>query len=150
MPERELSRDEVLRVLAALEAVRTGGDDGLRALLAVGRGGQPLAQAVAAYTSAGLGQLLSAGFGIHDGLGPEELRAAVERVTAGVGARRTRLLADLLAAWAQRAGDGLEQIRTIALTALTALQAVLDFSLVPSTGEVLPMIAQLGATALAT
>ncbi len=101
----ELTRDEVLRVLTALEAAWTRDDDGLQALLVVGPGEQPLAVAIAAYTSEGLGRLLSAANGIHDGLNREQLRAAVERVKADIGARQTRLLADTLTTWARGATD---------------------------------------------
>lgn len=128
--EIELTDDEHLRALAALEAV-VGNDDGALAVLAGGAGERPLPVLLAVYGKHMLERILVAAFGItattdHDAMGPR-----LAELNADPQARLTFLLTDALhhqaALAAASASDvGLVTAKRIGISVLEAVHAFTD------------------------
>ncbi|MGW2402763.1 hypothetical protein ACWCYY_40115 [Kitasatospora sp. NPDC001664] len=140
-----MTPDEILRVLAALEAAWTGDDQALESLATTGPGEKPLHAAIADYADLALQSLTAANHGIHDGLPPDQLQALVAQMGADTGTRMTKLLAQTLQLWAgQPAGP-----TTVDDMAHVVISAVLAFTPDGDQEQVLPILAQLRTAALA-
>lgn len=86
-----------------MEAVLLDDEAGRAALRVDGPGERPLAEVLADYGDAIVQAVVVAAFGIHDGLGPEQLLAASDRMRADPGARYAALLGESLRMWSATA-----------------------------------------------
>jgi hypothetical protein len=111
MDDIELTDDEYLRALAALEAVVGNNDAGLAVLAASSTGERPLPELLAAYGKHTLERILVAAFGITSGMDRGEM-----------GPR----LADALHQQAVLAGDDLATAKRIGISVLGAVHAFTD------------------------
>ncbi|MEE1820791.1 hypothetical protein PUR61_01015 [Streptomyces sp. BE20] len=140
-----MTPDQMLRVLAALEAAWTGDALALESLAHTGPGEKPLPVAIADYADLALQSLTAAAHGVRDGLPPDEIQAAAARMVADTGTRMTELLAQTLQLWAASpAGPA-----TVDDMAHVVISAILTFTPDGEPEQVLPMLAQLRAAALA-
>ncbi|MER8103910.1 hypothetical protein [Kitasatospora sp. NPDC094016] len=141
-----LTTDEMLRVLAALEAAWTGDTPALESLAAASPGEKPLQAAIADYADMALQTLLAAAHGIHNGLSADQLDDAVTRMRTDTGTRMAKLLAQTLRLWAKRPAD----LQTIDDMAHVLISALLVLTVDDDQENVLPLLAQLRAGALAS
>ena len=123
--EMELTDDEHLRALAALEAV-IGGDDDALVLLAGGVGERPLAGLLAAYGQHTLHRILIAAFGIDATMDCDETGRLVAQVNSDPTARIVFTLTDALHNQAAFAGDDPAAPKLIARSILLAIHAFTD------------------------
>ncbi|MEI5036290.1 hypothetical protein RB201_37435 [Streptomyces sp. S1A(2023)] len=116
--DTELTDDEHLRALAALEAVVGNNDAGLAALAAGSVGERPLPELLAVYGSHTLKRILVAVFGITATADRNETRRLVAELNDHSQARLTFLLTDALRQQAAMAGDDLATAKRIGISVL--------------------------------
>ncbi|MEV7654703.1 hypothetical protein AB0O39_11080 [Streptomyces anulatus] len=121
----ELSDDEHLRALAALEAVIGNNDSGL-ATLAGNADERPLPELLAVYGRHTLERILLAAFGITTATHDHDISHLVAELNAEPQARLTFLLADALRQQAELAGDDLATAKRIGISVLGAIGAFTD------------------------
>ncbi|MFJ1588396.1 hypothetical protein ACIOC1_34360 [Streptomyces sp. NPDC088197] len=126
MDDIELTDDEHLRALAALEAVVGNNDTGLAVLAASGAGEKPLPELLAAYGKHTLERILVAAFGITSGMDRSEMGPRLAELNADPQARLTFLLAEALRQQAALAGDDLVTAKHIGRSVLGAVHAFTD------------------------
>jgi hypothetical protein len=120
----ELTDDEHLRALAALEAV-VGNDDRALAALAGGGGGRPLPALLAAYGQHTLHRVLIAAFSI-DAMEHDETGRLVAEINSDPMARIVFVLTDALHHQAALAGGGLATAKLIGTSILGAIHVFTD------------------------
>jgi hypothetical protein len=123
--DNELTDDEHLRALAALEAVVVSDDDALAAL-AGGADERPLPALLAAYGQHTLHRILIAAFGIDATMDYDETGRLVEEINSDPMARLVFVLTDALHNQAARAGDDPATAKLIARSILLAIHAFTD------------------------
>ncbi|MGW2051965.1 hypothetical protein ACWCPF_43625 [Streptomyces sp. NPDC001858] len=121
----ELTGDEHLRALAALEAVVGNDDEGLAAL-AGGAGERPLPVLLAAYGQHTLHRILIAAFGIDATMDYDETGRLVAEINADPLARMVFVLTDALHNQAALAGDDATTAKLVARSILLAIHAFTD------------------------
>jgi hypothetical protein len=122
----ELTDDEHLRALAALEAVVGNNDTGLAVLAAGGAGEKAVPELLAAYGKHTLERILVAAFGITSETGAGEMGPRLAELNADPQARLTFLLAEALRQQAVLAGDDLVTAKLIGMSVLGAVHAFTD------------------------
>lgn len=125
MDDPELSNDDHLRALAALEAVVQNDDTALE-VLAGGAHEQPLAALLAAYGKHTLERILLAAFGIEATMTCDETGRRVGELNGDATARVVFLLNDSLRHQAELAGDDLVTAKRIGGSILLAIHAFTD------------------------
>ncbi|WJV44524.1 hypothetical protein [Streptomyces flavofungini] len=123
--EIELTRDEHLRALAALEAVVEGNDAALT-VLAGGAGERPLPALLAAYGQHTLHRILIAAFGIDATMDHDETGRLVAEINSDPMARVVFVLTDALHNQAALVGDDPATAKQVARSILLALHAFTD------------------------
>jgi hypothetical protein len=123
--DNELTDDEHLRALAALEAVVVSDDDALAAL-AGGADERPLPVLLAAYGQHTLHRILIAAFGIDATMDHDETGRLVEEINSDPIARIVFVLTDALHNQAAPAGDDPATAKLIARSILLAIHAFTD------------------------
>ncbi|MFC9608772.1 hypothetical protein ACFTTN_35775 [Streptomyces niveus] len=121
----ELTDDEHLRALAALEAVVGNNDDALT-VLAGGAGERPLPALLAAYGQHTLHRILISAFGIDATTDYDETGRLVAEINSDPMARIVFLLTDALHNQAELAGDDPATAKRIARSILLAIDAFTD------------------------
>ncbi|MEU8812564.1 hypothetical protein ACN6K5_002170 [Streptomyces violaceoruber] len=121
----ELTNDDHLRALAALEAVVQNDDGALKALVG-GAHERPLAALLAAYGQHTLHRVLLAAFGIEATMTHDETGQRVAELNGDPMARIVFLLTDSLHHQAILAGDDLVTAKRIGGTVLLAIHAFTD------------------------
>lgn len=121
----ELTDDEHLRALAALEAV-VGNHDDVLAVLAGGAGERPLPALLAAYGQHTLHRILIRAFGIDATMDYDETGRLVAEVNSDPMARMVFVLTDALHNQAALAGDDPAAAKLIGGSILLAIQAWTD------------------------
>ncbi|MFD4341738.1 hypothetical protein ACFWPP_31710 [Streptomyces anulatus] len=121
----ELTTDDHLRALAALEAVVQNNDAGLQ-VLAGGEHELPLAALLAAYGKRTLERILLAAFGIEATTTLDETGQRVAELNGDPMARIVFLLNDSLHHQAALAGDDLVSAKRIGGSILLAIHAFTD------------------------
>lgn len=121
----ELTDDEHLRALAALEAAVGNNDDAL-AVLAGGAGERPLPELLAAYGQHTLHRILIAAFGIDATMDYDETGRLVAEINSDPMARVIFVLTDALHNQAALAGDNPAAAKPIARSILLAINAFTD------------------------
>lgn len=121
----ELTDDEHLRALAALEAVVENRDEALDAL-AGGTGERPLPALLAAYGQHTLHRILIHAFGINATMDYDETGRLVAEINADPMARMTFALTDSLHNQAALAGHDPATAKRIARSVLLAIHAFTD------------------------
>ncbi|MGI5450519.1 hypothetical protein ACQEVM_33050 [Streptomyces sp. CA-243310] len=122
----ELTDDEHLRALAALEAIVGNNDAGLAALGSRGEGERPLPALLAEYGRHTLERILVAAFGINASTGGGEFSRLVAELNADPQARLTFLLTEALRQQAALVGDDLATAKRIGISVLGAVHAFTD------------------------
>ncbi|MFF7154349.1 hypothetical protein [Streptomyces sp. NPDC008139] len=122
----ELTDDEHLRALAALEAVVGNNDAGLAVLAASGAGERPLPELLAAYGKHTLERILVAAFGITSETGHGEMGPRLAELNADPQACLVFLLADALHQQAVLTGDDLATAKRIGISVLGVVHAFTD------------------------
>ncbi|WP_329560901.1 hypothetical protein [Kitasatospora sp. NBC_01266] len=141
----ELTRDEVLRALAALEAGWQHDEHAL-AVLGERRGDErTLPALLALYGERTLRALLTLAVGGQDGLSSQQALDAAEELDRSVVGRISGVLGEALESWAQAAGDDSSAAGQIARTVIGAIAAVSQDA---EGDDVLPLIAALRAQTL--
>jgi hypothetical protein len=121
----ELTDDEHLRALAALEAVVGNNDDALT-ILAGDNGERPLPALLAAYGQHTLHRILIAAFGIDATTNYDETGRLVAEINGDPMARMVFVLTDALHNQAALAGDDPASAKLIAGSILMAIHAFTD------------------------
>ncbi|MDK0524879.1 hypothetical protein [Streptomyces sp. ML-6] len=121
----ELTDDEHLRSLAALEAV-VGDDDDVLEILAGGDGERPLPALLAAYGQHTLHRILVAAVGIDATTDYDETGRLVAEINSDPMARMVFALTDALHTQAALAGDDPAAAKPIARSILLAIHAFTD------------------------
>ncbi|MFJ4676978.1 hypothetical protein [Kitasatospora sp. NPDC088783] len=121
----ELTEDELLRALAALEAV-VRDDDAALAALAGGAGERALPLLLAAYGRKVLIRILATLFGVDPAMGREETSQLVAEINADPMARMVIVLTGALHNQAAPAGDDPAVAKQIGGSILMALHAFTD------------------------
>ncbi|WP_217246085.1 hypothetical protein [Streptomyces sp. AC602_WCS936] len=121
----ELTNDDHLRALAALEAV-VQNNDGALEVLAGGAHERPLAALLAAYGKHTLHRVLLAAFGIEATMTHDETGQRVAELNGDPMARIVFLLTDSLYHQAVLAGDDLVTAKRIGGSLLLAIHAFTD------------------------
>ncbi|MDX3367205.1 hypothetical protein PV387_14375 [Streptomyces sp. ME02-6987-2C] len=121
----ELTTDDHLRALAALEAV-VQNNDGVLEVLAGGAHERPLAALLAAYGQHTLHRVLLAAFGVEANMTRDETGRRVAELNGDPMARIVFLLADSLHHQAVLAGDDLATAKRIGGSILLAIHAFTD------------------------
>jgi hypothetical protein len=121
----ELTGDEHLRALAALEAT-VGNDDDALAVLASAPGERPLPALLAAYGQHTLHRILIAAFGIDATMDYDETGRLVAEINSDPTARIVFVLTDALHNQAALAGDDPAAAKLIAGSILLAIHAFTD------------------------
>ncbi len=121
----ELTNDDHLRALAALEAVVQNNDGALEVLAGVAHE-RPLAALLAAYGKHTLDRVLLAAFGIEATMTHDETGQRVAELNGDPMARIVFLLADSLHHQAALAGDDLITAKRIGHSVLLAIHAFTD------------------------
>lgn len=121
----ELTDDEHLRALAALEAVVGNDDDALTAL-AGDVGERPLPRLLAAYGQHTLHRILIAAFGIDAAMSRDETGRLVAEINADPMARMVFVLTDALHNQAAAAGGDPVTAKLIGGSILLAIHAFTD------------------------
>lgn len=121
----ELTDDEHLRALAALEAT-VGNDDDALAVLANGPGERPLPALLAAYGQHTLHRILIAAFGIDATMDYDETGRLVTEINSDPTARIVFVLTDALHNQAALAGSDPAAAKLIAGSVLLAIHAFTD------------------------
>jgi len=121
----ELTGDEHLRALAALEAVVGDNDDALT-VLAGGAGERPLPALLAAYGQHTLHRILISAFGIDATMDYDETGRLVAEINADPMARVVFVLTDALHNQAALAGNDPVNAKLIGRSILLAIHAFTD------------------------
>ncbi|MFE0133332.1 hypothetical protein ACFWY6_17440 [Streptomyces sp. NPDC059037] len=121
----ELTDEEHLRALAALEAT-VGNDDDALAVLTGGIGERPLPELLAAYGQHTLHRILIAAFGIDATMDHDETGRLVTEINSDPMARMVFVLTDALHNQAAPAGDDPVTAKLIAGSILLAIHAFTD------------------------
>lgn len=122
----ELTDDDHLRALAALEAIVGDNDASLAVLGAGSEGERPLPALLAAYGRHTLERILVAAFGITASTDSGESSRLVAELNADPQARLTFLLAEALRQQAALVGDDLATAKRIGISVLGAVHAFTD------------------------
>ncbi|MFI1416084.1 hypothetical protein ACH4Y0_40170 [Streptomyces sp. NPDC020707] len=122
--EPELTADQVMRVIAALEAAWAGDDDALAALARRGGGEQSLAVMVAQYGASRVQGMLLVVTGIA-GLDGADQHKALAELRQGLISHMTTVALSMMDGWARSAGD---DVRATGALARHVLQAILSFT----------------------
>ncbi|MGW0583955.1 hypothetical protein ACWD25_50465 [Streptomyces sp. NPDC002920] len=123
--DMELTEDEHLRAVAALEATVGNDDDTLAAL--VGRTGErPLPELLAAYGQHTLRRILISAFGIDATMDHDETGRLVTEINSDPMARMVFVLTDALHNQAAPAGDDPVTAKLIARSILLAVHSFTD------------------------
>ncbi|MDH6122289.1 hypothetical protein [Kitasatospora sp. GAS204B] len=136
----ELTRDEVLRALAALEAGWQRDEHALTVLGERQAGERALPALLALYGERTLRALLTLAVGGPDGLSSQQALDAAEELDRSVLGRISGVLGQTLEAWAQAGGDDSAVAGHIARTVIGAIAAVSQSA---DGDDVLPLIAAL-------
>ncbi|MBQ0855661.1 MULTISPECIES: hypothetical protein [Streptomyces] len=120
----ELTADQVMRVIAALEAAWAGDDEALAALAGGGQGEQSLAVMVAQYGASRVQSMLLVVTGIA-GLDGADQQKALAELRQGLIAHMTTVALSMMEGWARSAGD---DVRATGDLARRVLQAILSFT----------------------
>jgi hypothetical protein len=123
--DTELTDDEHLRSLAALEAVVGNNDHGL-AVLAGGAGERPLPALLAAYGQHTLHRVIIAAFGIDATMDHDETGRLVSEINDDPMARMVFVLTDALHNQAALAGNDPATAKLIGGSILNAIHAFTD------------------------
>lgn len=123
--DTELTDDEHLRALAALEAVTANDDDAL-AVLAGGEGERPLPMLLASYGQHTLRRLIIAAFGISSATDHDETGRLLAEVNSDPQARLLFVLTEALRNQAAAAGNDPITTKQIARSILMAIHAFTD------------------------
>ncbi len=123
--DTELTGEEHLRALAALEAVVGDNDDALT-VLAGGAGERPLPTLLAAYGQHTLHRILIAAFGIDATTDYDETGRLVAEINSDPMARIVFVLTDALHNQAALAGDDPATAKLVARSILLAIHAFTD------------------------
>ncbi|MFF2612313.1 hypothetical protein [Kitasatospora sp. NPDC058046] len=121
----ELSDDEHLRALAALEAV-VGNNDGALVALAGDAGERPLPTLLAAYGQHTLHRILVAAAGLTPAMDHGETRRLIAEINGEPAGRLVGVLADALHSQAALAGDHPAVAKSIGRSVLLAVHAFTD------------------------
>ncbi|GAB2891888.1 hypothetical protein [Streptomyces mayteni] len=121
----ELTDDEHLRALAALEAV-VGNNDDVLTVLAGGAGERPLPALLAAYGQHTLHRILISAFGIDATMDYDETGRLVAEINSDPMARMVFVLTDALHNQAALAGDDPVTAKLVARSILLAIHAFTD------------------------
>ncbi|MFD6935275.1 hypothetical protein ACFWAP_03835 [Streptomyces goshikiensis] len=124
--EIELTDDDHLRALAALEAIVGNNDAGLAVLAAGNDGERPLPALLAVYGRHTLERILVAASGLTPSTDSAESSRLVAELNAHPQARLTFLLAEALRQQAALAGDDLATAKRIGISVLGAVHAFTD------------------------
>ncbi|MBQ0850226.1 hypothetical protein J8N05_18695 [Streptomyces sp. BH-SS-21] len=122
--EPELTADEVMRVIATLEAAWADEDDALAVLVGGGQSELPLAVLVARYGASRVQNMLLVVTGIARLEGAEQDRAVAE-LRQGLISHMTTVALSMISGWATSAGD---DVQTTGDRARHVLQAILSFT----------------------
>ncbi|GAA2906376.1 hypothetical protein GCM10010524_42660 [Streptomyces mexicanus] len=141
-----MTGDQVLRVIAALEAAWADDDDALAALVHRGPGEQPLAMLVARYGASRLQTMVLVATGIT-GLDGTALQEAMAELREGLISHVTTVALSMMDGWARSAGDDVQATGDLARRVLQALLSFTTDSDDPQ--EVQALFAHLRADALA-
>ncbi|EDY52683.1 hypothetical protein [Streptomyces clavuligerus] len=123
--DTELTHDEHLRALAALQAV-VGNDDHTLALLTGEAGERPLPALLAAYGQHTLHRVLLSAFGIDGTMDRDETRRLVSEINGDPMARMVFVLTDALHNQAALAGHDPASAKLIGGSILGAIHAFTD------------------------
>lgn len=123
--DTELTDDEHLRALAALEAV-VGNDDDALAVLGGGVGERPLPALLAAYGQHTLHRILISAFGIDATMDHDETGRLVAEINSDPMARMVFVLTDALHNQAALAGDDPVTAKLVGGSILLAINAFTD------------------------
>ncbi|MEU2441808.1 hypothetical protein ABZ595_37350 [Streptomyces rubradiris] len=141
----ELTPDQVLRVVAALEAAWGGDDDALAALVRGGSGERPLAVLIAEFGESRLLKMVLVVLGI-EGLEGADLERAVAEYGQSITPHLLGVASGLMAGWALSAG---EDVRATGDLARHILRALLYFTGSDDPEGVRALLAHLRTDALA-
>ncbi|MFE9687853.1 hypothetical protein [Streptomyces sp. NPDC006285] len=122
--EPELTADQVMRVIAALEAPWSEDSDALAALVRGGPGEEPLAMLVARYGASRVQNMLLVVTGIAHLEGADQQRAMAE-LRQGLISHMTTVALGMMSGWARAAG---EDVQATGDLARHVLQAILSFT----------------------
>ena len=120
----ELTPDEHLRALAALEAVSANDDAALAVLAAPGE--RPLPELLAVYGEHNLQRILLAAFGINAATGPDEMAELLAEMNSTQQARLAFILIGTLRQVADRAGGDLATAKIVGMAVLNAIGTFID------------------------
>ncbi|MEU5836410.1 hypothetical protein ABZ820_22450 [Streptomyces diacarni] len=120
----ELTADQVMRAVAALEAAWGGDDGALAALVQSGHGERPLAELVAQYGASRLQSMVLVASGIAD-LDEVERQEALAAFREGLTSHTTAIALSMMSGWALSAG---EDVQATGDLARRILQAILSFT----------------------
>ncbi|MER5561181.1 hypothetical protein ABT071_21510 [Streptomyces sp. NPDC002506] len=142
----ELTPDQILRVVAALEAAWGGDEDALAALVRGGQREQPLAQLITQYGASRLQSMLLVVTGINRLDGPD-LQEALSAFREGLISHVTTIALSMMDGWAHTAGD---DVRATGELARQVMRALLSFTTDgDDPREVQALLAHLRANAVA-
>ncbi|MFE9426753.1 hypothetical protein ACFYNO_27745 [Kitasatospora sp. NPDC006697] len=142
--EMDLTQDETLRALAALEASWHRDEQALAALVAATESEQPLPVLLADYGHRTLQALLTIAFSGGDDT-PEDAARQTEQMRENAIYRLSEVLGEALEVWAANAGEDVAAAGQIGRLVVAAIVAVSQ----SSTGdEILPLLAALRAHTL--
>ncbi|MEV7955203.1 hypothetical protein [Streptomyces sp. NPDC088141] len=114
-----LTRTERLRCIAYMEAVWCDNAHGMGVLARSIPGERHLPELLAELGEAIVQTMVTTSFGIHDGLGPEQLLAASDRMKNDTSARYTAVLTEALNVWSRTAtGPAVEDMARIVMACL--------------------------------
>ncbi|MFC9219740.1 hypothetical protein ACFT8W_02800 [Streptomyces hygroscopicus] len=142
----ELTPDQVLRAVAALEAAWADDNDALAALVRSGHGEQPLAVLIAQYGASRLQSTVLIVTGIASLEGADRQEALAE-LREGLISHMTAVALSMMSGWAVSAGDDVQATRDLARSVLQALLSFTTDGDDPQ--EVRALFAHLRADALA-
>jgi hypothetical protein len=120
----ELTPDQVLRAVAALEAAWAGDDGALVVLIQSGHGERPLAELVAQYGASRLQSMVLVVTGIAD-LDEVDQQEALAELREGLISHMTSVALSMMSGWARAAG---EDVQATGDLARRVLQAILSFT----------------------
>lgn len=141
----ELTPDEVMRAVAALEAAWAGDDDALAVLARAGYGEQPLAVLVARYGASRLQNMLLVVTGIAE-LDGSAQQQAMAQFREGLIPHMAGVALSMMDGWARSAGDDVQATGDLARC---VLQAILSFTTDgDDPGQVQALFAHLRADAI--
>jgi len=119
MTEDELTADEQLRALAALEAVTANDDNALAVLAAPGE--RPLPELLAVYGEHNLQRIMLAAFGINAATRPDEMNELLAEMNSAQQFRLVFILISTLRQVADQAGGDLATAKIIGSAVVNAI-----------------------------